>query len=150
VPHERADDKSPASHQPNALVVPLQRAGNLFLVTVHLVGEAGETDARLIVDTGASHTIVSHKLALALSLYSDSALGTVTMNTVGGPVQAPLSRLKSIQLKEAEVTNSLVVIHDLPDSPDGAEGLLGLSVLQHFQVTLDPGRSVLSLQPFPK
>ena len=148
-PHDArgASEKMPGSHLTNALAIPIQRVGNLFLVTVHLVGESGEADARLIVDTGASYTIISYKLALTLGLYSDSRSDLVTLNTVGGPVQAPLTRMKSIQLKEAEVTNSLVVIHDLPDSPDGVEGLLGLTVLQHFQVTLDPVNSILSLQP---
>jgi len=127
--------------------VPLQQVGHLFVVTVKL---NGEQDARLIVDTGASHSIVSHRLAIELGLYSDSTMGTVTMNTVGGSVQAPLARIKSIRLAEAEVSDSIVVIYDLPDSPGGVEGLLGLSALRQFQVTLDPTRKVLSLQPTGK
>ena len=127
--------------------VPLQQVGHLFVVTVKL---NGEQDARLIVDTGASHSIVSHRLAIELGLYSDSTMGTVTMNTVGGSVQAPLARIKSIRLAEAEVRDSVVVIYDLPDSPTGVEGLLGLSALRQFQVTLDPTRKVLSLQPTAK
>jgi hypothetical protein len=119
----------------------------LFVVTVKL---NGEQDARLIMDTGASHSIVSHRLAIELGLYSDSTMGTATMNTVGGSVQAPLARMKSIRLAEAEVRDSVVVIHDLPDSPAGVEGLLGLSALRQFQVTLDPARKVLSLQPTAK
>jgi len=137
----------PSNLPDHAITIPIQRVGNLFVATVKLSGEAGESDARLIVDTGASHTIVSHKLALELGLYSDSQFGTVMMNTVGGTVQAPMARLKSIRIGAVEVANSLAVIHDLPDSPAGAEGLLGLSALRHFQVTLDPNRGTLSLQP---
>jgi clan AA aspartic protease (TIGR02281 family) len=129
------------------VAVPLQQVGHLFVATVKL---NGEQDARLIVDTGASHSIVSHKLAIELGLYSDSTMGTATMNTVGGAVQAPLARIKSIRLAEAEVRDSVVVIYDLPDSPAGVEGLLGLSALRQFQVTLDPTRKVLSLQPTAK
>ena len=127
--------------------VPLQQVGHLFVVTVKL---NGEQDARLIVDTGASHSIVSHRLAIELGLYSDTTMGIATINTVGGSVQAPLARMKSIRLAEAEVRDSVVVIHDLPDSPAGVEGLLGLSALRQFQVTLDPTRKVLSLQPIAK
>jgi len=72
------------------------------------------------------------------------------MNTVGGPVQAALARIKSIRLAEAEVRDSVVVIHDLPDAPTGVEGLLGLSALREFQVTLDPNKKMLSLQPTAK
>lgn len=127
--------------------VPLQQVGHLFVVTVKL---NGEQDASLIVDTGASHSVVSRRLASQLGLYSDVTMGTVTMNTVGGSVQAPLVRIKSIRLAEAEVRDSVVVVHDLPDSPGGVEGLLGLSALREFQVTLDPTKKVLSLQPTAK
>lgn len=127
--------------------VPLQQVGHLFVVTVKL---NGEQDAQLIVDTGASHSVVSRRLASQLGLYSDVTLGSVTMNTVGGSVQAPLVRIKSIRLAEAEVRDSVVVVHDLPDSPGSVEGLLGLSALREFQVTLDPTKKVLSLQPTSK
>lgn len=142
LPEEQGTDL--ASH---TVDVPLQQVGHLFVVTVKL---NGEQDARLIVDTGASHSIVSHRLAIELGLYSDTTMGTATINTVGGSVQAPLARMKSIRLAEAEVRDSVVVIHDLPDSPAGVEGLLGLSALRQFQVTLDPTRKVLSLQPTAK
>ena len=149
----RADDRKESVQEQDpgaanhAVIVPLQQLGHLFVVTVKL---NGEQDAQLIVDTGASHTILSHKLAGALGLYSDSPAGSVTMNTVGGAVQAPLVKVKSIRVAAAEVRDSLVVIHDLPDSPKGVEGLLGLSALGQFQVTLDPAKKILSLQPTAK
>lgn len=134
--------------QANPVVtVPLQQVGHLFVVTAKL---NGQQDARLIVDTGASHSIVSHRLALELGLYSDSSMGTATINTVGGSLQAPLARIKSIRLAEAEAKDSVVVIHDLPDAPAGVEGLLGLSALRQFEVTLDSTRKILSLKPSAK
>lgn len=139
--------KSPANSPESGMAVPIERIGQLFLITVRLSGNTGESDARLIVDTGASHTILSHKLALQLGLLSEPQSGSVTMHTVGGTVQAPLARIKSIRIGEAEVANSFVVIHDLPDSPGLVEGLLGLDALQHFQVTLDPGKGLLVLHP---
>ena len=140
-------DQQDASLANHTVEVPLQQVGHLFVAMVKL---NGEQDARLIVDTGASHSIVSHRLAVELGLYSDSSMGTATMNTVGGPVQAPLARIRSIRLAEAEVKESVVVIYDLPDFPAGVEGLLGLSALRQFQVTLDPTRKVLSLQSTAK
>ena len=144
----KASPEEQGTGQANHTVdVPLQQVGHLFVVTAKL---NGDQDARLIVDTGASHSIVSHRLALELGLYSDSSMGTATMNTVGGSVQAPLARIKSVRLAEAEVKDSVAVIYDLPDSPAGVEGLLGLSALRQFQVTLDPTKKVLSLQPLAK
>ena len=143
-PTRESPEETRTAETNHAVAVPIQQAGDLFVTAVNF---NGEQEAKLIVDTGASHTIVSHKLAGQLGLYSDSAMGTVTMNTVGGSVQAPLARVKSLRLGDAEVKDSIIVIHDLPDSPPGIEGLLGLSALRQFQVTLDPTKKVLLLQP---
>ena len=145
--HKAFSDEQNTNMVNRTVDVPLQQVGHLFVVTARL---NGERDTLLIVDTGASHSVVSHRLATELGLYSDSTMGTVTMNTVGGSVQVPLARIKSVRLAEAEVKDSVVVIHDLPDSPAGVDGLLGLSALRQFQVTLDPTRKVLSLQPTAK
>jgi hypothetical protein len=69
------------------VAVPLQQVGHLFVVTVKL---NGAQDARLIVDTGASHSIVSHKLAIELGLYSDSTMGTAHDEYCGGIGSGPL------------------------------------------------------------
>ena len=97
---------SPASH---TVDVPLQQVGHLFVVTVKL---NGEQDARLIVDTGASHSVVSHRLASELGLYSDVTMGTVTMNTVGDRFRPPWfesSRYAWRRLKSETVSWSFTI-----------------------------------------
>ena len=122
--------------------VPLERLGSLFVVTIQ-INEA--RSARLILDTGASHTILSRAIARDLGLFSLRPVASVTMHTVGGSVQADMVQVDSIRIAGAEVRNSLAVIHDLPDTPPGIDGLLGLSVLREFEVTLDTARSRLHL-----
>ena len=68
------------------------------------------------------------------------------MHTVGGSVQADMVHVDSIRIAGAEVRNSLAAIHDLPDVPPDIDGLLGLSVLREFEVTLDIARSRLHLR----
>jgi clan AA aspartic protease (TIGR02281 family) len=122
--------------------VPLERLGSLFVVTI----QVNETrSARLILDTGASHTILSHAIARDLGLYSHRSIASATMHTVGGSVQADMVNVDSIRIAGAEVRNSMAAIHDLPDAPPDIEGLLGLSVLRQFDVTLDTARSRLHL-----
>lgn len=125
---------------PSTVSVPLERVGSLFVVTI----QVNETrPARLVLDTGASHTILSHAVARDLGLLA--VRHTATLHTVGGPVQADLVPIASIRIAEAEVRDSLAAIHDLPDGPPGVEGLLGLSVLRQFEVTLDTARNRLHL-----
>jgi hypothetical protein len=69
------------------------------------------------------------------------------MHTVGGAVQADMVQIDSIRLAEAEVHHSMAAIYDLPDAPPDIEGLLGLSVLRHFELTLDTARNQLHLGP---
>ena len=130
------------SVRPSALSVPLERIGSLFVVTIQI----NETrSAKLILDTGASHTILSHKIAQDLGLFSLRPAASVTMHTVSGSVQADLVQIDSIRIAGAEVRNTLAAIHDLPEAPPEIEGLLGLNVLGHFDVTLDTVRNRLHL-----
>jgi clan AA aspartic protease (TIGR02281 family) len=133
---------SPPKEQAASISVPLERHGSLFVVTIQI----NETrPARLILDTGASHTILSRTIARDLGLFSLRPVASVTMHTVGGSVQADMVRVDSIRIAGAEVRNSIAAIHDLPDAPPDIEGLLGLSVLRQFEVTLDTARSRLHL-----
>jgi clan AA aspartic protease (TIGR02281 family) len=124
------------------LSAPLERIGSLFVVSI-LINEI--RPARLILDTGASHTILSRAIARDLGLWSQQASTSVSMHTAGGTVQADLMQIDSIRIAGAEVRHSLAAIHDLPDAPPDIEGLLGLSVLRHFEVTLDAPRNRLLL-----
>jgi len=146
--------ESPSSHQsqpepppldrlsPTTIMVPLQRIGSLFVVSLTI---NHTREARLIVDTGASHTILSRRIALDLGLYADTQATPVTLQTVGGPVRGEVVPIESIQVAEAEVRGSAAAIYDLPDAPAGVEGLLGLSFLGHFRVTIDTVHNQLML-----
>ncbi len=125
------------------VTVPIQRVGHLLIVPTQI----NETlQARLILVTGASHTILSSAISRELGLRSHARAASVTLKTAGGPVQAEVVRVDSIQVAEAEVRNSLVAVYDVPDMPPGVDGLLGLTFLNRFQVTLDTARGELHLR----
>ena len=141
-PQQLASPPKEHTVRPASISVPLERLGSLFVVTIQL----NEIRlARVILDTGASHTILSHAIARDLGLFSRRPVESVTMHTVGGTVQADMVQVDSIRIAGAEVRNSIAAIHDLPDVPPDIEGLLGLSVLRQFEVTLDTARNRLHL-----
>ena len=115
-----------------------------MVVTVHL---NHDRTARLILDTGASHTLLSHTIAQDLGLFSLPPVALVTLHTVGGSVQSEVVQVDSIQLAGAEVRQSLAAIHDMPDAPPGIEGLLGQSFLRQFEVTVNTAKGELQLRP---
>jgi clan AA aspartic protease (TIGR02281 family) len=142
---EAGPSQAPAV-QPADLAIPLERLGSLFVVTI----QVNETRAaKLILDTGASHTILSYAVARDLGLWALHRADTVTMQTVGGSVQADLLPIASIRIGDVEVRNTLAAIYDLPEAPPGIEGLLGQSVLDSFTVTLDTARNRLHLKVQP-
>ena len=126
------------------ITVPVEQFGPLLVVSTTL--NDGYV-ARFILDTGASLSIISRNLATDIGLLPASSLKSVTLKTAGGPVQADIITIQSIRLSGAEVRNSAIAIFDLPDIPDGIEGILGLTFLRHFEVTLDIAKGQLHLRP---
>lgn len=137
---------TPAPGDPQATAVPIERLGSVLVVSATL---NGSKQARLIVDTGASQTIISQRFAMDLGLYSTAHMTHVLLHTASGSVQADAVTMESIRIGGAEVRNSHVLIHDLPELPFAVDGLLGLSYLGAYQVTLDTSRGELHLKSSP-
>jgi clan AA aspartic protease (TIGR02281 family) len=132
--------------EPMHVVVPVQRAGQLLVVQAYL---NGYLSARLIIDTGASHTILSHGLLRGLGMATGIGTTTATLDTAAGSVQVEMVKLSAIRVGEAEVQNVPVAIHDLPVPIPGVDGLLGLTFLYQFLVALDVQKNELHLWRYP-
>ena len=127
-----------------SIAVPVKKIGQLYVVPVEL---NGARIANLILDTGASHTILSQELVRDLALMpSDFRPGMVMLKTAGGSVDAQIVRIDSMKIAAAEVRNTSAAVHTVPDFPAGIDGLLGLSFLHQFEFTLDTNRSELRLK----
>lgn len=136
-------DTAVAAQPPGQITVPVFRVGRSLVVQARL---NGSRDAKLIVDTGADITILSNQVARDAGILPSSYISTVTLNTAGGPVRADVARLDTISVGAAEVSQVPVALHDLPDAPVGVDGLLGLTFLDKFLVTLDAQKGELHLR----
>jgi len=134
------------SSQDSDITIPLEKIGGSFVVQVNL---NNERTAHLIVDTGASMTVLSTNIAIDLGLLGTTDNELLTVNTAGGSVQVNMNYLSSLTVGNAQAHNVAVAIHDLPDIPEQIEGLLGMSFLQHFLITLDAEHARLILRPKP-
>lgn len=101
----------------------------------------------LLVDTGASMTVLSHNLAAELDLLSGAEVALSTLNTAGGPIQVKTTNVQEIRAGSAIAPNVPVAIYDLPNLIPGISGILGMSFLNNFKVTLDPEHALLHLDP---
>ena len=111
----------------------------------HLVVDAlfnGKVRAPLLVDTGASQTVISPQLAAELGLTGGTAVHTVLAD--GKTVAGTLIMLDSLAVGSSRVEKTPAVVLAAP-GPD-AEGLLGISFLKNFLVQLDLAQSRLILE----
>ena len=139
------EPEAPRDHQTPAsgFSVPLERLGALLVVTIQV---NGTRPAKVILDTGASHTMLSYAVPRDLALWANASATSMTMHTAGGTVRADVLPIASISLGGAEVRHTVATIYDLPEVPPGIEGLLGQEFLRHFEVTLNAQKGEMRLR----
>jgi len=107
----------------------------------------GQFNANLMIDTGASVSVISRKYLQEMSASTGvSFLRTQKVSTAGGLVLAEIYKIESLQLDKFVVSNLEVAVIDL-DSSGGTEGLLGMNYLRNFEFSIDQDRNVLTLSP---
>lgn len=120
--------------------VPIQMNGSAAFVTAML---DRKVQTLMLLDTGASYTVVSRQLAISLGLNESSHAAIATAN---GLIKVALARLGSIRVGAAEATNLTVAIHNISTNPK-LGGLLGLDFLSRFHTSIDSRRQLLILAP---
>jgi len=135
-----AQRQGAASGETAAVVgVPLQRNGNHFIVAAR---PANTRSIQLLIDTGASLTIVTPELFTQRGIRYEDTGRVGVFNTANGTVRAPIYRLAALQVGDWQVNELDVGVMDLGGSMDG---LLGMNFLSHFQFFIDQNESVLRL-----
>ena len=102
-------------------------------------GHAG----KFVVDTGASYVGLTETYVKTIGL-DTSAWQPITLSTPAGSKKSKLGMVGTVQIQGSKAGHvGAVVIDDMPD----VQGLLGVSFLSRFVVTLDPGKGILELKP---
>jgi len=126
-----------------AVSIPIRMYGNMVVVPVTFTNGNSSITGNLAVDTGASQTMLSKRIASGLRLF---ALDSQPRYGIGGQVRVDVSQVESVKVGAAEAKNMRVSIHDF--SPDPRyEGLLGFDFLGRFQMSVDAAKQVMTLAP---
>lgn len=143
-PASEADESEIAAELPKpASAIPLSRSGSHYLVKVRL---NDEQDVRLMVDTGASISVLrlatfkrlQHKIDFNFTRHQ-------AMLTAGGVVNSPVYHVSKMAIGDTSVNNIRIAILDYQASP-GIDGLLGMNYLRRFHFQIDQDRDYLLLQ----
>ena len=125
--------------EPEGITVDLVRSGEVSFTEVLLNKRIKQY---LIVDTGASFTVISREAVKELGITIDENTPIIPITTASSVMFNPLVTLRSIRVGEAEVENVDVLVHDLPGH---SAGLLGNSFLNKFKVVLDSVNGKMTL-----
>ena len=102
--------------------------------------------ARLIVDTGASIVVISKDVGERLGITDDAVDADLEIIMANGTsVNAKPVTLKSIKVGNAEVKNVQAAILE-GNVIGGSDGLLGMSFLSNFVVSVDTSSKKLILE----
>lgn len=116
--------------------------GSQILVDVYINDDP--RPALMVLDTGASHTVLSYRYTEQRGILVPSDAPIAKVRTANRTTQARRIALSSVRLGEARVEYVPALVMDTLGAQ--IDGLLGLTYLSHFQVSIDHNRGVVELR----
>ena len=122
----------------------IETTGSMLFVLAQVNG----LNARLLLDTGATKTIIRPQLAQLAGIEPGREAPLAQMTVAGGgQLSVPLVLARSLAINEAAVDAIEIGVYEaVPDLPD-VDGILGTDYLSHFRVTIDRQSGTLLLVP---
>lgn len=123
------------------IAIPLRRSGRSFVVEARLNGV--ET-VRLLVDTGATLTIIRPDAIRRAGIGAGEFVEQTTLDTVGGKINALIYSIDSLSLGPESVADVRIGSVEVPGLGD-IDGLLGMNILNRFRFAIDQTEQVMLL-----
>jgi len=118
---------------------------NRIFVPVTLGNNGIEIEALLLLDTGASQTVVHREVAVELNII---ALKKGLSQVAGGQqIYTELGKIDYIKIGPHMLKNTIVLIIHHEGPPVNFKGMLGMNVLKNFQYKLNFEKQVIQWQP---
>ena len=124
---------------------PFNPRGHLIIVPARIHSRDKRETIDLVLDTGATRTIVSREVAQSLG-YDPATPGELARITTGsGTLSVPLLSVEKIEALGKAATNMRILCHMLP-SRAAIDGVLGLDFLRDTRLTIDFRAGLLALE----
>lgn len=140
-------DSSSSNSKVTKAILNVNTMGNVIIVDNVNINDAAKV--KFIFDTGASYTTISTELANRLGISTANAPKMKIM-TGSGYIDAPKIMLKKIEINGLTAYNVDALVADLPMHTAGTAGnlagLLGLSFMKDFKVTVDRPHNQIILE----
>ena len=135
---------------PSSDPTPARESAIRFTPGRHIVVDArvnGSTSAKLYLDTGAAHTLLSPRVLKAAGVSPDRDGTKVETRGLIADAKTEVYRvaIDSLEVGEARVGRMLVSAYDM--EMQGVDGLLGQDFLGLFKITIDASRGIVTIAP---
>ncbi|MEW6273586.1 MAG: retropepsin-like aspartic protease [Bacillota bacterium] len=108
----------------------------LIVRNVKITGPKGSVRVDLILDTGATFTVVAWSILELIGYDPATAPDRQEIITANGVIKVPKIRVLSMAVGDVRAGNVELICHDIPELA-GVRGLLGLSFLKNFRTVID-------------
>lgn len=113
----------------------------LITVPVRLYNGTHFLDARFVLDTGASFTIVDYRIAESIGCSSDAAISPSRVSSATGKEEGFRIKVAALETLGKLIENFEVACHALLEQ--GVEGLIGMNFLERFDFCVYPSRKTI-------
>jgi aspartyl protease family protein len=130
----RSKGKCAPAAAPSEEVFPVSRPNDVVKLPVTINGTRGF----FVLDTGATFVSLKNSFALKAKVQVDLD-STVRLHTANGVTSGKRGRAETIQLRTLQAKDVPIVVQDDAKGTygDGVDGLLGMSFLSRFKLTVD-------------
>ena len=125
--------------------IPLKLKSNIVIVNASVMGRRGTRVVQMVLDTGASLTTIPYEIAISIGVDPTRSNKKIPIMTASSMEYATLITVPRFTLFEYTLSNVQVVCMDLPTANNDIQGLLGLNVLDEFNVFLGFRQKILEI-----
>ena len=126
-------------------IIIFNKEKNIIVLSAEIDGVEKKVRTVLALDTGASYVMIPWEIAEALGIRPELSTEFTEVITASGVEKVPIVYLEKVSVVGEEVRNVKAVVHDLPEK-SYVDGLIGLSFLRNFKVTIDFKQGVLTIE----
>lgn len=120
--------------------------GGIILIEAVITGPHASHHARLVFDTGATHCMLPWRVINGLGIEINPKR-TIETTTASAIERSPLVILPTVEVLGEKVQEVSCLVRDLPPLT-GVDGLLGLSFLKNFNLSIDFEEGEIELSRF--
>lgn len=127
------------------VVFHFDKDASVIVLYTNITGKIGKIRLKTALDTGSTFVIVPYFIAESLGYDPAASDERVPLTTASGVETAPLITVEAISVLGLRAESVKIACHDLPPT-SRVDGLLGLSYLRNFKLTLDFKNGVMKLE----